>query len=151
MDRRGFLGSILLAAVAPAIVRADSLMRIVPRETIIAAPSLAEIEAMLPPSEAELAAAFAGAVRHLWQYDILRDLYVHRLDYTTSSDGKLREGDSHMNVSFEIPSSEQERADFYDRHVVPALSCLRQTAFYEGHVPKVGALVIPDGVHGKFL
>lgn len=32
MNRRSFLGSILAAAAAPAIVRADSLMRIVPRE-----------------------------------------------------------------------------------------------------------------------
>lgn len=32
MDRRGFIGSILAAATAPAIVRADSLMRIVPRD-----------------------------------------------------------------------------------------------------------------------
>lgn len=32
MNRRGFLGSILALGVAPAIVRADSLMRIVPRE-----------------------------------------------------------------------------------------------------------------------
>ena len=35
MDRRGFLGSILALAAAPAIVRADSLMRIVPRETTL--------------------------------------------------------------------------------------------------------------------
>lgn len=35
MNRRGFLGSLLAAAVAPAIVRADSLMRIVPTETTI--------------------------------------------------------------------------------------------------------------------
>lgn len=35
MDRRGFLGAILASAVAPAIVRADSLMRIVPRETLV--------------------------------------------------------------------------------------------------------------------
>lgn len=34
MNRRGFLGTILAAAVAPAIVRADSLMRIVPRDTL---------------------------------------------------------------------------------------------------------------------
>lgn len=33
MNRRGFLGGILAAACAPAIVRADSLMRIIPRET----------------------------------------------------------------------------------------------------------------------
>lgn len=31
MNRRSFLGTILAAAVAPAIVRADALMRIVPR------------------------------------------------------------------------------------------------------------------------
>lgn len=31
MKRRDFLGSILVAAVAPSIVRADSLMRIAPR------------------------------------------------------------------------------------------------------------------------
>jgi hypothetical protein len=35
MNRRGFLGSILLAAAAPAIVRADSLMRIVPRDVVL--------------------------------------------------------------------------------------------------------------------
>ena len=32
MDRRGFLSSCLALAAAPAIVRADSLMRVVPRE-----------------------------------------------------------------------------------------------------------------------
>lgn len=35
MNRRGFLGSILALGAAPAIVRADSLMRIVPRETTV--------------------------------------------------------------------------------------------------------------------
>lgn len=35
MNRRGFLGAILAAAAAPAIVRADSLMRIVPRDLLI--------------------------------------------------------------------------------------------------------------------
>jgi hypothetical protein len=33
MQRRSFLGSILALAAAPAIVRADSLMRVIPRET----------------------------------------------------------------------------------------------------------------------
>ena len=33
MNRRSFLGSILALGAAPAIVRADALMRIVPRET----------------------------------------------------------------------------------------------------------------------
>lgn len=35
MNRRGFLGSILVAAAAPAIVRADSLMRVIPRDLVI--------------------------------------------------------------------------------------------------------------------
>ena len=36
MNRRSFISSIIAAAAAPAIVRADSLMRIVPMETIVA-------------------------------------------------------------------------------------------------------------------
>lgn len=35
MNRRGFLGAIIATCAAPAIVRADSLMRIVPRYTTI--------------------------------------------------------------------------------------------------------------------
>lgn len=35
MNRRSFLGAIIASATAPAIVRADSLMRIVPRETLV--------------------------------------------------------------------------------------------------------------------
>lgn len=35
MNRRSFLAGIFAAACAPAIVRADSLMRIVPRETVL--------------------------------------------------------------------------------------------------------------------
>lgn len=35
MNRRGFLQSCLALAAAPAIVRADSLMRIVPRDTLV--------------------------------------------------------------------------------------------------------------------
>jgi hypothetical protein len=34
--RRSFLGSILALGAAPAIVRADALMRVVPRETLVA-------------------------------------------------------------------------------------------------------------------
>jgi len=33
VNRRGFLGSILALGAAPAIVRADSLMRIIPRDS----------------------------------------------------------------------------------------------------------------------
>lgn len=35
MNRRGFLGSILALGAAPAIVRADSLMRIVPSQLLV--------------------------------------------------------------------------------------------------------------------
>lgn len=35
MDRRGFLGSILALGAAPAIVRADSLMRIIPTDATL--------------------------------------------------------------------------------------------------------------------
>ncbi len=35
MNRRGFLGSIIAACAAPAIVRADALMRVVPVETAV--------------------------------------------------------------------------------------------------------------------
>ncbi len=35
MNRRGFLGSILALGAAPAIVRADSLMRIVPLDVVV--------------------------------------------------------------------------------------------------------------------
>ena len=38
MDRRSFLSSILALAAAPAIVRADSLMRIVPVEAEVLVP-----------------------------------------------------------------------------------------------------------------
>ncbi len=35
MNRRGFLGSIIALGAAPAIVRADALMRIVPRDASV--------------------------------------------------------------------------------------------------------------------
>lgn len=35
MNRRGFLGAILVAGVAPAIMRADALMRVIPRRTLV--------------------------------------------------------------------------------------------------------------------
>ena len=44
MNRRSFLSSCLALAAAPAIVRADSLMRIVPRDVaIVAAPAVQSI------------------------------------------------------------------------------------------------------------
>jgi hypothetical protein len=43
VNRRGFLGSILALGAAPAIVRADSLMRIVAQETTIYVPDSAPL------------------------------------------------------------------------------------------------------------
>jgi hypothetical protein len=48
MNRRGFIGSILAAAAAPAIVRADSLMRIVPVETEVLVPMTLSMRRALP-------------------------------------------------------------------------------------------------------
>lgn len=56
MNRRRFIGSILAAGVAPAIVRADSLMRIVPRENVLLMPVYDGI--LTNPSE--VVSAFAG-------------------------------------------------------------------------------------------
>lgn len=44
MNRRGFLGSILALGAAPAIVRADSLMRIIPREATVLIERIAPME-----------------------------------------------------------------------------------------------------------
>jgi DMSO reductase anchor subunit len=43
MNRRSFLASILALGAAPAIVRADSLMRVVARETEIVVPTVNEV------------------------------------------------------------------------------------------------------------
>lgn len=71
MNRRGFLGSILALAAAPAIVRADSLMRIVPMETIV---YRRPIPFLLTP---EYLRQF---VRRTEAYDVRRDQKIIRLD-----------------------------------------------------------------------
>jgi len=42
--RRSFLGSILALGAAPAIVRADALMRIVPRDAPLIVPEIGQID-----------------------------------------------------------------------------------------------------------
>lgn len=42
MNRRSFMNSILALSMAPAIVRADSLMRIIPKDTILLSESSVE-------------------------------------------------------------------------------------------------------------
>jgi hypothetical protein len=59
VNRRGFLGSMLALAAAPAIVRADSLMRIVSLETTVLAAPLAE------PGLTE--AALKEMIRKVWE------------------------------------------------------------------------------------
>lgn len=43
MNRRGFLQTIIATATAPAIVRADSLMRVIPQETTLYVPETGPI------------------------------------------------------------------------------------------------------------
>ena len=62
MNRRGFLGSIIALAAAPAIVRADALMRIVPRDAVIIVPDIQDM------------------VRSTRFYDLGSDSFVTRID-----------------------------------------------------------------------
>lgn len=76
MNRRGFLGSILALASAPAIVRADSLMRIVPRQAVIvplgdiAAGDIISIEGV------------TSLFRVVQSYDLSRDEMIVRVETT---------------------------------------------------------------------
>ena|SRR6185369_3233199 len=60
MDRRGFLGSILAACAAPAIVRADSLMRVVSRDTGILTVKMGATSAKYPEWEVDYLPGFTG-------------------------------------------------------------------------------------------
>ena len=73
MNRRGFLGSILVALTAPAIIRADSLMRVVPTKTLILPASLTG----------------GGFVRETVAYDIINDMVLVRLDVLVRENGIL--------------------------------------------------------------
>lgn len=67
MNRRGFLKGILLAGIAPAIIRADSLMRAIPTETTILPAGFLE----LPPIGVPLSAnkSLWPGVKHWWAID----------------------------------------------------------------------------------
>lgn len=63
MTRRGFLGTILAASAAPALVRADSLMKIItPAQGLI------------------LPLGMTGAVREIRCYEVNRDAFITRWD-----------------------------------------------------------------------
>jgi hypothetical protein len=133
MNRRGFLGSILALGAAPAIVRADSLMKMLPMETIIIprAPILSAMTG-LP----------MGFVREIWMHDIVRDEMIHRFDVR----GLNRDGlwtQSGVDVRY-LPGTESDPA--------PALEFLRQ--HIEDHGTKLEPWTntqLPDGVGGRFL
>ena len=69
MNKRGFIGAILAMASAPAIVRADSLMRIVPRDTLI-----------LGDQVALAARDMLSFMRETISFDIMRDQVVIGFD-----------------------------------------------------------------------
>lgn len=89
MNRRGFLGSILAASAAPAIVRADALMRIVPRRLTTIGIDLGHVDRMFVVTRAVDGMAVTPAT--VWaqlvakEYaqgldQILRDISVGRGD-----------------------------------------------------------------------
>lgn len=93
MNRRGFLQSCLIACAAPAIVRADSLMRILPSSTSIYVPN-AGISLLVPKSvrasisiprtgflELQLVSA-AGLRDALRYYEIDGPIVIHHDRYT---------------------------------------------------------------------
>lgn len=73
MNRRGFLGAILAAASAPAIVRADSLMRIVSHETLVLT-----VEAPYLSAEASMVRTLFGALtaeqKRVWAEALRREV-----------------------------------------------------------------------------
>lgn len=87
MNRRGFIGAILAAAMAPAVVRADSLMRIVPRDAlIIGGQGVLAGEDML------------SFIREQTQFDIARDSLMMSFD--------IFDGRTQLGVMVEIAATE---------------------------------------------
>lgn len=134
--RRGFLGSILALAAAPAIVRADSLMRVIPRDlTLLLTP--AERLAMNP-------LAWTGAIREWSAYDIVTDTLITRLDVIVATPDGRRE---QIGVDFRVPDGEIDP----QRSREPALHVLKAHAAKAGR-PITGVLTIPKYAHeGRFL
>lgn len=103
MDRRGFLGSILALGAAPAIVRADSLMRIVPRGLLI-----------LP------AATLAGLARVAFANDLRTDSLIIRLDTVN--------GVHQHGVDILIPEGQGPR---WREYIAPAQELLQNHILHE--------------------
>lgn len=91
MTRRGFLQSCLVLAAAPAIVRADSLMRIIPREVSLYVPnrgmvilvpkvvmaSMAGIEAYDPRGLIDIQGGAMKALKDSLRYYDARDVQIY--------------------------------------------------------------------------
>lgn len=77
MNRRGFLASCLALGAAPAIVRVDSLMRVVSRETLVLT-----AEAPYLSAEASMARTLFGALTDEQKRVWARALWGQALDMT---------------------------------------------------------------------
>jgi hypothetical protein len=136
ITRRGFLGSILALGSAPAIVRADSLMRVVPRDLTL----------LLSPAErlAMNDLAWAGAIREWSAFDIVTDTLITRLDVIVATPDGRRE---QFGVDFRVPDGEADPK----RHREPALAVLKRHAAQCGR-PITGVLKLPtDFQEARFL
>jgi hypothetical protein len=85
MDRRGFLGSVLALAAAPAIVRASSLMKL--------APGMAETESGIVVPVAELRAGNQLLTIQMITDEALGVLGSYRITKVTGEWGHFRVGD----------------------------------------------------------
>lgn len=131
MNRRGFLQGILIAAAAPAIVRADSLMRMVPTETVVLAGESAEFS------------LWYGAIREIWAYDISSDSMIHRFDVAGyDKAGCLVQRGVDIRVDSQGPRPSDRDA---------AIAILRSNIHRDGIRPIPGHLKIPSGLQGRYL
>lgn len=132
MNRRGFMGAILAACAAPAIVRADSLMRLAAPEIFVVSPS----SGLLVPKADVL---WEGAIRECHQYEALRDEHLWRWDVVASG-GLLGTLEQVHVMAKVMPGEDVERAR------APALTVLRDNLKARGLKPMRGILKLPDGM-----
>lgn len=155
MNRRGFMQMILVASAAPALVRADSLMKIIrPSQGLI------------------LPLGVDGAVREVRMYDLNRDAFITRWDVAGDVGGVAtrfhvaiveEQGGGPMYVSDAIRGSLEVTATYpagtpplgmrgNDQRRDMALSELRKKINATGMQIVHGRLELPGGVsHARFL
>jgi hypothetical protein len=135
MNRRGFLGSILALGAAPAIVRADSLMRLIPRDLSLLLP--------LETQRAASSAMWAGTIREMTGFDIVRDETIKRFDVMVACpDGSLEQ----LGVDIRIASGDVETASAREA----ALAVLKQHAAKAGR-PLRGVIALPKHMDSRIL